>query len=72
VARTGTDNAAAPYLNRRRGRKDVTDYPWPMCVVCVDLDEQSEYANHSNARRANELLSRPRTWFVGHAAPSGA
>jgi hypothetical protein len=26
-----------------------------------------EYANHPNARRANELGSRPRTRFVGHA-----
>lgn len=27
-----------------------------------------EYAPHPNARRANELVSRPRTRFVGHAA----
>ena len=26
-----------------------------------------EYANHPNARRANELVSRPRTRFLGHA-----
>lgn len=26
-----------------------------------------EYADHPNARRANELVSRPRTRFVGHA-----
>lgn len=31
-----------------------------------------EYADHPNARRANELVSRPRTRFVGHALPSGA
>jgi hypothetical protein len=31
-----------------------------------------EYANHPNARRANELVSRPRTRFVGHVPPSGA
>lgn len=29
----------------------------------------SEYANHPNAQRANELVSRPRTRFVGHAVP---
>ena len=29
-----------------------------------------EYANHPNARRANELVSCPRTRFVGHAVPS--
>jgi hypothetical protein len=28
-----------------------------------------EYANHPNARRANELVLRPRTRFVGHAVP---
>ena len=28
-----------------------------------------EYANHANARLANELVSRPRTRFVGHAVP---
>jgi quinol monooxygenase YgiN len=26
-----------------------------------------EYASHANARRADELVSRPRTRFVGHA-----
>lgn len=26
-----------------------------------------EYVNNANARRANELVSRPRTRFVGHA-----
>jgi hypothetical protein len=26
-----------------------------------------EYANHPNARRANELVSRPRTRFLGRA-----
>jgi hypothetical protein len=31
-----------------------------------------EYATNPNARRANELVSRPRTRFVGHAAPGGA
>ena len=31
-----------------------------------------EYANHPNARRANELVARPRTRFVGHAVPGGA
>lgn len=28
-----------------------------------------EYANHPNARHANELVSRPRTRFVGRAVP---
>ena len=28
-----------------------------------------EYAGHPNARRANQLVSRPRTRFVGHAVP---
>ena len=28
-----------------------------------------EYADHPNAQRANELVSRPRTRFVGHAVP---
>jgi quinol monooxygenase YgiN len=31
-----------------------------------------EYANHPNARHANELVSRPRTRFVGHAVPHAA
>ena len=31
-----------------------------------------EYAAHPNARRANELVSRPRTRFVGHAPPGAA
>src|SRR6266536_6595893 len=31
-----------------------------------------EYATHPNARRANELVSRPRTRFVGHAVPGRA
>jgi quinol monooxygenase YgiN len=31
-----------------------------------------EYADHPNARRANELASRPRTRLVGHAVPGGA
>jgi quinol monooxygenase YgiN len=31
-----------------------------------------QYADHPNARRANELVSRPRTRFVGHAAPTAA
>ena len=30
------------------------------------------YADHVNAERANELVSRPRTRFVGHAVTSGA
>jgi quinol monooxygenase YgiN len=31
-----------------------------------------QYANHPSAQRANELVSRPRTRFVGHAVPSWA
>jgi quinol monooxygenase YgiN len=31
-----------------------------------------EYTDHPNARRVNELVSRPRTRFVGHAVPGGA
>ena len=31
-----------------------------------------QYANHPNAQRANELVSRPRTRFVGHAVASRA
>jgi quinol monooxygenase YgiN len=30
------------------------------------------YANHPNARRVNELVSRPRTRFVGHSVPRSA
>jgi quinol monooxygenase YgiN len=30
-----------------------------------------EYAVHPNARRANELVSRQRTRFVGQAVPGG-
>jgi quinol monooxygenase YgiN len=30
------------------------------------------YANHPNAQRANELVSRPRIRFVGHAVASRA
>jgi quinol monooxygenase YgiN len=29
----------------------------------------SEYSGHPNARRANQLVSRPRVRFVGHALP---
>jgi hypothetical protein len=29
-----------------------------------------DYIDHPNARRANELVSRPRARFVGHAVPS--
>ncbi len=29
-----------------------------------------DYIDHRNARRANELVSRPRTRFLGHAVPS--
>jgi quinol monooxygenase YgiN len=29
-----------------------------------------QYANHPNAQRVNELVSRPRTRFVGHAVAS--
>jgi quinol monooxygenase YgiN len=31
-----------------------------------------EYATHPNARRVDELVSRPRTRFVGHALPGRA
>ncbi len=31
-----------------------------------------EYADHSNVRRVNELVSRPRGRFVGHGAPSAS
>jgi quinol monooxygenase YgiN len=31
-----------------------------------------EYTKHPNARRANELVSRPRTRFLGHAVPGRA
>lgn len=31
-----------------------------------------EYANHPNARHANELVSRPRKRFVGHAVADAA
>lgn len=31
-----------------------------------------EYASHANARRVSELVSRPRTRFVGHGVPSAA
>jgi heme-degrading monooxygenase HmoA len=31
-----------------------------------------EYATHPNARRANELVARPRTRFVGQAVPAPA
>jgi quinol monooxygenase YgiN len=30
-----------------------------------------EYASHPNARRANELVARPRTRFLGHAVSGG-
>ena len=32
----------------------------------------SAYADHPNALRANELVSRPRIRFLGHAVASGA
>ena len=31
-----------------------------------------QYANHPNVQRANELVARPRTRFVGHPVASGA
>ena len=31
-----------------------------------------EYADHPNARRANQLVSRPRRRFLGHAARRAA
>jgi heme-degrading monooxygenase HmoA len=31
-----------------------------------------EYASHPNAQRANELVSRPRTRFVGHVLTARA
>ncbi len=31
-----------------------------------------EYSSHPNARHANELVSRPRTRFVGHAVSQPA
>jgi quinol monooxygenase YgiN len=31
-----------------------------------------EYRTHPNARHTNELVSRPRTRFLGHAVPAGA
>lgn len=31
-----------------------------------------EYATHPNARRANELVSRPRTRFLGNPVRAGA
>jgi heme-degrading monooxygenase HmoA len=35
-------------------------------------DVLREYANHPNARQVNELVSRPRTRFIGHAVPRAA
>lgn len=35
-------------------------------------DVLCEYTGHPNARRANELVSRPRARFVGHALAAGA
>jgi heme-degrading monooxygenase HmoA len=35
-------------------------------------DVLREYATHPNARRANELVSRPRTRFLGHAVSAAA
>jgi quinol monooxygenase YgiN len=35
-------------------------------------DVLRKYTDYPNARRANELVSRPRTRFVGHAVPRGA
>lgn len=34
-------------------------------------DSLRDYAAHPNAVRANELVSRPRTRFVGNAVPVG-
>jgi len=38
---------------------------------CAD-EVLKEYADHPNARRANELVLRPRVRFVGHAVADGA
>jgi len=38
---------------------------------CADTSLR-EYAGHPNVRRVNKLVSRPRTRFVGHEAPSGS
>lgn len=35
-------------------------------------DVLRQYADHPNARRANELVSRPRTRFLGHAVAGRA
>jgi quinol monooxygenase YgiN len=35
-------------------------------------DVLHEYADHPNARRANEFVSRPRTRFLGHAVSGRA
>ena len=35
-------------------------------------DVLRKYTDHPNARRANELVSRPRTRFVGHTVPRRA
>jgi quinol monooxygenase YgiN len=35
-------------------------------------DVLRQYADHPNARHANELVSRPRTRFVGHTVPGAA
>lgn len=54
------------------------DAPSHLLVVSRWTTRQSadevlrEYANHPNARRANRLVSRPRTRFVGHVVPSRA
>jgi quinol monooxygenase YgiN len=57
--------------------KDLDD-PCHLLVVSQWTSRQRadeslrQYANHPHAQRANELVSRPRIRFVGHAAASWA
>ena len=52
--------------------EDVDD-PGHLLVISQWMSRQRadevlrDYADHPNARRANELVSRPRTRFLGHA-----
>jgi heme-degrading monooxygenase HmoA len=41
-----------------------------MTRQCADASLR-QYATHPNARRANQLVSRPRTRFVGHSLAPG-
>jgi quinol monooxygenase YgiN len=84
VAREGRDVTEAIWRDMTRydgyiGHALIEDLDDPGHLLVVSQWESREhadetlrrYADDPNARRANELVARPRTRFVGHALASG-